>query len=232
MRELVLSGPPNPKLETSCGMLLACLPALSSLDSAPQALTEPGQAGPKVAVLLSGALRTLDWCIASLRTNLVEANPDTTFDFFAYLTADDGIDRGAMERSVNASLRNVSSTEPKVRVVTENQALAAVMQELMPAMHKLPAGRGTAKGKGRNIIQMFYGIAGAATLLSETTGGSGKPKLQTCDGAEPQGGAETTTVAAKYDLVLRTRPDLCLCEPLRLRQVQLVAAKRPPPDNA
>ena len=65
----------------------------------------------------------------SLRTNLVEASPSMTFDFIAYLTADDGVDRGAMERSVDASLRTVSGTEPKVRVVTESEvALAAVMQ--------------------------------------------------------------------------------------------------------
>jgi hypothetical protein len=149
-----------------------------------------------------------------------------TFDFFAYLTADDGIDRDAMERSVDARLRNVSGTEPIVRVVTESEAVAAVMQAL-PAgssMQKMPAGRGTATGKSRNIIQMFHGIAGAATLLSETTGGNGlKSRLQSCDGAE--GGAETIAVAAKYDLILRTRPDLCLCEPLDLHQVQLVAAK-------
>ena len=203
--------------------MLAPLALLGSLDSTPQALTEPGQAGTKVAVLLSGALRTLDWCTESLRTNLVLANPGMTFDFFAYLTADDGIDRGAMERSVGASLRNVSSTEPKVRVVTESEALAAVMQALMPHMQTMPAGRGTATGKSRNIIQMFYGIAGAATLLSETTGGNApKSKLQSCNGAE--GGAETIAVAAKYDLILRTRPDLCLCEPLDLHQVRLVAA--------
>ena len=205
-------------------MLVAPLALLGSLDSTPQALTEPGQAGPRVAVLLSGALRTLDWCTESLRTNLVEANPAMTFDFFAYLTADDGVDRAAMERSVDASLRNVSSTEPKVRLVTESEALAAVMQALMPDMQKMPAGRGTATGKSSNIIQMFNGIAGAATLLSETTGGDGpKSKLQSCNGAE--GGAETIAVAAKYDLILRTRPDLCLCEPLDLHQAQLVAAK-------
>ena len=201
----------------------AVLLVRASVDSTPQALTAPGQAGTKVAVLLSGALRTLDWCTESLRTNLVEANPGMTFDFFAYLTADDGVDRGAMERSVDASLRNVSGTEPKVRVVTESEALAAVMQALMPSMQKLPAGRGTATGKGRNIIQMFYGIAGAATLLSETAGGDGpKSKLQTCDGAD--GGAEATAITAKYDLILRTRPDLCLCKPLDLHQVRLVAA--------
>ena len=199
----------------------------ASVDSTPQALTAPGQAGTKVAVLLSGALRTLDWCTESLRTNLVEANPGMTFDFFAYLTADDGVDRGAMERSVDASLRNVSGTEPKVRVVTESEALAAVMQALMPSMQKLPAGRGTATGKGKNIIQMFYGIAGAATLLSETAGGDGpKSKLQTCDGAD--GGAEATAITAKYDLILRTRPDLCLCKPLDLHQVRLVAASPHP----
>ena len=205
----------------------AVLLVRASVDSTPQALTAPGQAGTKVAVLLSGALRTLDWCTESLRTNLVEANPGMTFDFFAYLTADDGVDRGAMERSVDASLRNVSGTEPKVRVVTESEALAAVMQALMPSMQKLPAGRGTATGKGRNIIQMFYGIAGAATLLSETAGGEGpKSKLQTCDGAD--GGAEATAITAKYDLILRTRPDLCLCKPLDLHQVRLVAASPPP----
>ena len=205
----------------------AVLLVRASVDSTPQALTAPGQAGTKVAVLLSGALRTLDWCTESLRTNLVEANPGMTFDFFAYLTADDGVDRGAMERSVDASLRNVSGTEPKVRVVTESEALAAVMQALMPSMQKLPAGRGTATGKGRNIIQMFYGIAGAATLLSETAGGDGpKSKLQTCDGAD--GGAEATAITAKYDLILRTRPDLCLCKPLDLHQVRLVAASPPP----
>ena len=205
----------------------AVLLVRASVDSPPQALTAPGQAGTKVAVLLSGALRTLDWCTESLRTNLVEANPGMTFDFFAYLTADDGVDRGAMERSVDASLRNVSGTEPKVRVVTESEALAAVMQALMPSMQKLPAGRGTATGKGRNIIQMFYGIAGAATLLSETAGGDGpKSKLQTCDGAD--GGAEATAITAKYDLILRTRPDLCLCKPLDLHQVRLVAASPPP----
>jgi hypothetical protein len=197
---------------------VAVLLVRASVESTPQALTAPGQAGTKVAVLLSGALRTLDWCTESLRTNLVEANPGMTFDFFAYLTADDGVDRGAMERSVDASLRNVSGTEPKVRVVTESEALAAVMQALMPSMQKLPAGRGTATGKGRNIIQMFYGTAGAATLLSETAGGDGpKSKLQTCDGAD--GGAEATTITAKYDLILRTRPDLCLCKPLDLHQV-------------
>ena len=205
----------------------AVLLVRASVDSTPQALTAPGQAGTKVAVLLSGALRTLDWCTESLRTNLVDANPGMTFDFFAYLTADDGVDRGAMERSVDASLRNVSGTEPKVRVVTESEALAAVMQALMPSMQKLPAGRGTATGKGRNIIQMFYGIAGAATLLSETAGGDGpKSKLQTCDGAD--GGAEATAITAKYDLILRTRPDLCLCKPLDLHQVRLVAASPPP----
>ena len=212
-----------PTLGASMLTFLSHAPLLGSLDSTSQALTEPGQAGPKVAVLLSGALRTLDWCTESLRTNLVEANPAMTFDFFAYLTADDGVDRAAMERSVDASLRNVSSTEPKVRLVTESEALAAVMQALMPDMQKMPAGRGTATGKSSNIIQMFYGIAGAATLLSETTGGDGpKSKLQSCNGAE--GGAETIAVAAKYDLILRTRPDLCLCEPLDLHQVQLVAA--------
>merc|ERR1712085_179456 len=107
----------------------------------------------------------------------------------------------------------------------ESEAVAAVMQAL-PAgssMQKMPAGRGTATGKSRNIIQMFHGIAGAATLLSETTGGNGlKSRLQSCDGAE--GGAETIAVAAKYDLILHTRPDLCLCEPLDLHQVHDDAA--------
>merc|ERR1740130_2438318 len=50
------------------------------------------------------------------------------------------------------------------------------------------------------------------------TGGDGpKSSLQSCDGA--LGGAQTIAVAAKYDLILRTRPDLCLCEPIDLRQV-------------
>ena len=207
-------------------MVLPVLALLGSIDSTPNVLTEPGRAGPRVAVLLSGALRTLDWCTESLRTNLVAANPDATFDFFAYLTADDGTDREAVEQSVGSSLRNVSGTEPKVQVVTESEALAAVMRALMPHILSLPAGRGTAKGKSRNIIQMFYGIAGAATLLSETTLGDGpKSSLQSCDGA--LGGAQTIAVAAKYDLILRTRPDLCLCEPIDLRQVQLIAAKHP-----
>ena len=51
----------------------AVLLVRASVDSTPQALTAPGQAGTKVAVLLSGALQTLDWCTESLRTNLVEA---------------------------------------------------------------------------------------------------------------------------------------------------------------
>ena len=101
-----------------CYATAAVLLVRASVDSTPQALTAPGQAGTKVAVLLSGAWRTLDWCTEFLRTNLVEASASMTFDFFAYLTADDGIDRGAMERSVarrDASLRNVSGTEVRAQ---------------------------------------------------------------------------------------------------------------------
>ena len=43
------------------------------------------------------------------------------------------------------------------------------------------------------------------------------------------GGAEATAITAKYDLILRTRPDLCLCKPLDLHQVRLVVASPPPP---
>ena len=53
----------------------AVLLVRASVDSTPQALTAPGQAGTKVAVLLSGALRTLDWCTESLRTHLAWGVP-------------------------------------------------------------------------------------------------------------------------------------------------------------
>ena len=198
---------------------LASLQLLGAIDSVPQSLTEP--ASPKhkvVAVLLSGAMRTLDWCAKDMHKQLVAANPEATFEFFAHLTADDDVDRVATQQSVEASLRNVSGNEPKVRVVTESEVLAMVEQSL-PMMEKAPMGKGTAKGKAPNIIQMFHGIAGAASLMYESIDSALMWQPQNC--SNPIEVPEAIALKlSKYDLIMRIRPDLCLCGPLQLDEVQ------------
>lgn len=134
---------------------------------------QPASGASRVAVLLSGAQRTLDVCLPTLKKYVIDANPAHSFEFFAYLTADNGSEGGpAQAQAVEALLQPHG---PAVVQVVPLNATEAAVQSTLPGILDAPVGRGTATGKALNIAQMFWGIAGAARLLYEAINLSTRP---------------------------------------------------------
>lgn len=157
-----------------------------------------------VAVLLSGAFRTLLNCNTSVQTFIMQANPHVHFDFFAFLTVDYESDVPAAKKAARESLPCVSA----VRIETAKQVTASVRKMIHAPEYGLHQGRGTATGKAVNIIKMFYGISAAQRLFAM----SQKP----CDDKSQPLSTLAAALRPRYDLVLRLRPDLCFCKPLDL----------------
>lgn len=189
----------------------------------------PNHAIANVAIVLSGAYRTLPDCNASMVRHVIHANPTMRFHVYAHVTAEAvGVDAHAR--------RDVWDTFPCVvgAAVETNAAVTASVNADMSGIQKLPRGRGTAQGKAMNIIKMFRGIGVAQQLLS--AGGHVTPKSDArgppgllvppaghgsrCDGPlrAPKSG---------YDLVLRLRPDLCFCGPLDLTSLLPLRPEKP-----
>ena len=155
-----------------------------------------------VAVVISGAYRTLPDCNATVVQHVIRANPGVDFSVFAHLTTE------AMSKAEHEKAkRAVWSTFPCVAGVhfETNAAVSADVRDNLPGIDLLPRGRGTARGKAMNIVKMFRGIAMAQKLLD--TGGSSR---------SGGGGCAAGATSRPYDLVLRLRPDLCFCGPLDL----------------
>ena len=155
-----------------------------------------------VAIVMSGAYRTLPDCNGTVVQHVIRANPSVSFSVFAHLTTE------AMSKAEHEKAqRAVWETFPCVAGVhfETNAAVSSDVRDTLPGVDQLPRGKGTARGKAMNIVKMFRGITMAQKLLD--TGGSG-----------PRGrsGGCTANAPVSYDLVLRLRPDLCFCGALDL----------------
>ena len=181
---------------------------------------------PTVAIVLSGAFRTLTSCNQSVVEHVIQANPEMRFHVYAHLT----IEASSSEAERDQAAKAVWGAFPCVvgaALETDAQASAAVRKDL-PFVDRLPRGRGTARGKAMNIIKMFRGISIAQQLVSlqsEARGGKygleGKANFGRL--APPPRRDGRCGVAGSphpprtgYDLILRLRPDLCFCGALDL----------------
>ena len=124
---------------------------------------------PRVAIVLSGAYRTLTDCNASVVQHVIHANPSVRFDVFAHLTTE-----AVSKHEHEQAERNVWQTFPCVAGVLfeTNGAVSTDVRADLPTIDQLPRGRGTARGKAMNIVKMFRGIAMAQRLLE---GGGASP---------------------------------------------------------
>lgn len=228
-----------------------------------------------IAVLISGAFRTLTDCNETIARHVIDANPWARFDIYAHLSSD--VTHEQERRRMEESVRFGSACVAAVRLETNGAVSAGVRREL-PNLEKLPLGSGTARGKAPNIVKMFRGIGRAWQLLenhideqgsvcnSSNGDGGGASAAMAAAAATPgraaggkrggggRGGGRrrhrrgrrladaswlaasanaavekaasnrvaaaasaAIRVGARYDLVLRLRPDLCFCGPLDLR---------------
>lgn len=171
-------------------------------------------AARSVAIVLSGAYRTLTDCNASVVQHVIAANPTVSFHVFAHLTTE-SFSKAEHQQAEQA----VWATFPCVAAVKfeTNAAVSADVRRDLPGTDELPRGRGTARGKAMNIVKMFRGIGTAQQLLESSSGGGGgvaPSGARTCAAPAVVGGGARRP--REYDLVLRLRPDLCFCGPLDL----------------
>ena len=184
----------------------------------------------RVAVLLSGAYRTLTDCNDTIARHVIGANPWARFDVYAALTADAATE--AERKRMEAAVRFSGACIAAVRIES-NGAVSAAVHRDAPSIDALPMGVGTARGKAGNIVKMFRGIGRAWQLLEENVaepgaGGNGTPPATPIEIATRRtrgykhataaaAAAAAARVSSSYELVLRVRPDLCFCAPLDLR---------------
>ena len=169
-----------------------------------------GSARPTVAVVVSGAMRTLPECRATVVKHIVEANPSMEFHFYVYLTVDTEAEVLGAQQLVSQAYPNVKS----VLVLNGKQTSKAVRKAL-PGLDRLPPGSGTARGKAHNIAKMLLGISLAERLRS-------LPSPPVFQRQLPDAGV--AGAAPAHSLVLRLRPDLCFCRPLHLSPLLRTAA--------
>ena len=185
--------------------------------------SEPHAPLARVAVLLSGAYRTLTDCNDTIARHVISANPWARFDVYAALTADhaDEAERKRMEAAVRFSGACIAAVR-----IEGNGAVSAAVKRDTPSIDALPKGVGTAHGKAGNIVKMFRGIGRAWQLLEEHV----EQREAGCNGTPPNtrtrgfkhltaaaAAAAVARVSSSYELVLRVRPDICFCAPLDLR---------------
>ena len=120
-----------------------------------------GSARPTVAVVVSGAMRTLPECRQTVVKHIVEANPSMEFHFYVYLTVD-------TEAEVHAAQQLASQAYPNVKsvLVLNGKQTSKAVRRALPGLDRLPPGSGTARGKAHNIAKMLLGIALAERLRS------------------------------------------------------------------
>lgn len=186
-------------------------------DVSSQAIAPPNRT---IAVILSGAYRTLTDCNDTIAKHVIDANPWARFEVFAALTADPAtdIERRRMEQAVQFGRACIAAVS-----VESNSDVSAAVRRDAPLLDSLPAGRGTARGKAANIVKMFRGIGRAWQLLEAHTAQRDRAcGNESVDAAlsPPLSAAALSArrIAARYDLVLRLRPDLCFCGALDLSQ--------------
>ena len=169
-----------------------------------------GSARPTVAVVVSGAMRTLPECRQTVVKHIVEANPSMEFHFYVYLTVD-------TEAEVHAAQQLASQAYPNVKsvLVLNGKQTSKAVRRALPGLDRLPPGSGTARGKAHNIAKMLLGISLAERLRSLPSPPVFRRQL-------PEAGA--AGAAPAHSLVLRLRPDLCFCRPLHLSPLLRTAA--------
>ena len=99
---------------------------------------------PHIAVLFSGAFRTLTDCNETIARHVIDANPWARFDVYAHLSSD--VTSEAERQRMEASVRFGSACIAAVRLET-NAAVSAGVRRELPHLDRLPSGRGTARGK-------------------------------------------------------------------------------------
>jgi hypothetical protein len=173
-----------------------------------------GSTKPVVAVVVSGAMRTLPECRKTVVKHIVEANPSMEFHFYVYLTVD-------TEAEVLDARQLVSQAYPNVKsvLVLNGKQTSKAVRKALPGLDRLPAGSGTARGKASNIAKMLLGISLAERLRSLPSPPVFRHQL-------PEAGA--VGAPPEHSLVLRLRPDLCFCRPLHLSALLGTAAVHVP----
>ena len=91
----------------------------------------------RVAVLLSGAYRTLTDCNDTIARHVISANPWARFDVYAALTADhaDEAERKRMEAAVRFSGACIAAVR-----IESNGAVSAAVKRDTPSIDALPKG--------------------------------------------------------------------------------------------
>ena len=107
-------------------------------------------ARPVVAVVISGAMRTLPECHRTVVKHIVEANPSMEFHFYVYVTVDSEAEVVDAQRLVSQAYPNVKSV-----LVAHGRQTTRAVRKALPGLDRLPAGSGTARGKASNIAKML-----------------------------------------------------------------------------
>eukprot|EP00746_Dinoflagellata_sp_MGD_P166169 gnl/MRDRNA2_/MRDRNA2_95886_c0_seq1.p1 gnl/MRDRNA2_/MRDRNA2_95886_c0~~gnl/MRDRNA2_/MRDRNA2_95886_c0_seq1.p1 ORF type:complete len:304 (-),score=57.59 gnl/MRDRNA2_/MRDRNA2_95886_c0_seq1:104-1015(-) len=115
----------------------------------------------KVAVLFSGALRTLDACKSSFIDYVIQANPKLSFDTYAFFSVDSESEVRSAEKLVQDSLPNLK----KVKIEDDNFITKQVI-EMFPGIHNVPAGNTTQRGKAINVAKQLRGFKEVASMVN------------------------------------------------------------------
>jgi hypothetical protein len=155
-----------------------------------------GNGKRKVAILVSGAMRTISECSNTLLTQVIHSNPALDFELFAFLTVNVVTQEDLMQAQARAdeSLLNFNVREMQVQL---DSMVERTVMEKLPGIKYSPEGWGSAKGKAMNVAKMFYGLAKTEELRQNALVKGGDPHF----------------------LVMRVRPDLCICDALKLEHL-------------
>lgn len=159
---------------------------------------------PVVAVVVSGAMRTLPECQPTIKKYILDANPSMDFHFYVYVTVDEDEEVANAQQLVSAAFPVVKSV-----LVLSGKQISRAVKRALPGLDSIPPGRGTARGKAGNIAKMLLGITLAERLRE-------LPSPPVVRHHMPPARNLSASMIAQHDLVLRLRPDLCFCRPLNL----------------
>jgi len=149
---------------------------------------------PVAAVLISGSLRgEPELCLGEFRRNVVDKNPGMDFDFFAYLSVEDGTNIQSARNKVLRSLPRGAHV-----VIEPESRKAASLHDAIPTIDRQTSNDGGKYVKVINTAKMLHGMS----------------KVENLRTSDPQSNKEKSLL--HYDLVVRMRPDLYVCTSLDL----------------
>ena len=169
----------------------------------------------RVAVLYSGKMRTGAFCNRSFAEHVIAANPSVHFDIYAYITVDNSDSALAAQMqtfplpisdSALAAQRLARETFAFERadlvsvVVEQENSRTRALRIEMPGIYEAEVGSSRWTTNALNVARMFHGISAAENIRVVV---------------------ETEQKRPVPALVMRIRPDLCLCGDLPLESALL-----------